>query len=454
MKNTKLKALAAVTIALLTLSACGVVNTGESTAFESAAETTFEAVATTAQETAATPAAVTTAPITKSTAPPTMAAVTAPDVLRSIAFSDNLPSLKDVYADYFDMGVAIDVGFLANNSVPRRVIDKHFNFLTTGNEFKPTYINPSAGEFKFDTPDEFTAYGDTHTDVKLRGHTLVWHSQVPAWWFKGSGTGGRATSDELMSRMEEYITTVVTRYKGKIDTWDVVNEVMSDSSGDLRRDREMSQWASIVGDLDGDGYDSDFIEQAFLFADKADPDAQLIINEYNIEFDARKLNAIYDLCERMLKKGIPVDGVGFQSHVQLNSVTIETFEKSIEKMAELKKLNPDFKVQITELDVSIFSWNDRSTKKEITSELEIELGEYYRDLFEMFRRQAEKGNLDVVVLWGLYDGASWLDSEPVRGRTNAPLLFDRLYCAKPAFWGVVDPSLIEACAAEPVPKAF
>jgi endo-1,4-beta-xylanase len=383
---------------------------------------------------------------TEATTTTTAATTPAPIIdesLRAIAYADNLPSLKDVYADYFYMGTAIDVGHLREGSTTQRIIDKHYDFLTTGNELKPEYINTSEGVFEFETPDQFIAYGDLHSDVKLRGHTLVWHSQVPAWWFEN------ATSEILMARMEEYITTVVGRYKGKIDTWDVVNEVISDSSGDLRRGSDDSKWVEIVGDIDGDGYYSDYIEQAFIFAHNADPDAQLIINDYNIEFDTKKMNAMIDLLERMLYKGIPVDGIGLQCHVQLGGTNAETIEKAIEKFAELKKIKPDFAIQITELDVSIFSWNDGSKIKEITPELEIELAKYYQALFEMFVRQAEKGNLELVTTWGFYDGASWLDGYPVEGRVNAPLLFNRRFYAKPAFWGVVDQSKIEECAAEP-----
>jgi GH35 family endo-1,4-beta-xylanase len=346
------------------------------------------------------------------------------------------------------MGAAIDVPHLVPGTNQYKIITKHYNFITTGNELKPEYINTSNGVFKFETPDKYIKFGDDHPDMKLRGHTLVWHSQVPGWWFKGSGTDGNATSKELMDRMEEYITTVVGRYKGKIDTWDVVNEVLSDSTGDLRRDSESSKWASIIGDLDGDGRDSDYIEQAFILAHKADPNAKLIINDYSIEADWKKINAMYDLVKYMLQKGIPVDGIGIQAHVQLGAVSPSTFEKAIEKFASLKEFNPDFTVEVTELDVSIFSWNDNSKTKQITPALEKQLAEYYRDLFTMFKRQADKGNLSLVVTWGFYDGGSWLDNYPVPGRVNAPLLFDRNYKAKPAFWGVVDPSKIDACVAE------
>lgn len=105
-------------------------------------------------------------------------------------------------------------------------------------------------------------------------------------------------------------------------------------------------------------------------------------------------------------------------------------------------------MQITELDVSIFSWDDQSTEKELTPELQTELAERYADLFDMFRRQAEKGNLDMVVMWGVYDGRSWLDNYPVQGRTNAPLLFDRQMMAKPAFWGVINRAFIPEAVAD------
>ena len=187
----------------------------------------------------------------------------------------------------------------------------------------------------------------------LRGHTLVWHSQAPQWWFEGEN-GERATSEQLLARMEEYITTVMTRYQGRIQTWDVVNEAISDSNGGLRRDTEGSQYASIIGDLDGDGKDNDYIEQAFTFARAADPDAQLIINDYSLESDVGKLDVFYETVKSMLEKGVPIDGAGIQAHIQIGYPSVQLFEMAIEKLAELKELNPDFTVQVTELDVSIF----------------------------------------------------------------------------------------------------
>lgn len=352
------------------------------------------------------------------------------------AYDESLPALKDVYADAFKVGAAVNTFQLREGSDFYKTAVKHYNVFVTENEMKPMYVNPSKGTFNFAAPDSFVAFGES-VGAALRGHTLVWHNQVPDWWFKGEN-GGNATREELLSRMEEYISTVMGRYKGRIHTWDVVNEAISDSSSGLRD----SKWVQIIGDMDGDGNAYDFMEHAFRYAREADPDAQLIINDYSLESDSRKLNDFYTAVKTMLEKGTPIDGAGIQAHVQMGYPSIATFEQAIEKLASLKELNPDFTVQITELDVSLFAWNDQSKQKEMTPELQKQFAEYYADLFAMFKRQAEKGNLDMVVTWGVYDGSSWLDGFPVSGRTNAPLLFDRSFMTKPAFWGVVDRTLI------------
>ena len=359
------------------------------------------------------------------------------------AWDESLPSLWELYADAFKVGAAINTDQLAEGSDFYKTVTKHYNVFVTENELKPEYINPRQGTFNFTNADRFVAFGES-VGATLRGHTLVWHSQVPQWWFKGEN-GGTATREELLARMEEYISTMVGRYKGRIHTWDVVNEVISDGSSGLRD----SNWVKIIGDMDGDGNSYDFIEQAFRFAREADPDAQLIINDYSLESDSRKLNDFYTAVKTMLEKGVPIDGAGIQAHIQWDYPSISTFESAIEKLASLKELNPDFTVQITELDVSIFAWNDQSKEKALTPELQTQFAKRYADLFAMFKRQAEKGNLDMVVTWGVYDGRSWLDGFPVAGRKNAPLLFDRDLMTKPAFWALVDRALIpEAVAAQ------
>lgn len=355
-------------------------------------------------------------------------------------YADEVPALRDVFADDFKVGAAINTRNLTPDSEFCRLVSKHYNAFVLENEMKPENVNPAPGAFLFGPADRFVAFGE-ELGATLRGHTLVWHSQVPAWWFKGEG-GGDATREELLSRMEEYISTVVGRYKGRIAVWDVVNEAFSDQSG-LRRDAEGSKWASIIGDIDGDGNDLDYIEQAFSFAHEADPDARLILNDYSLEGDARKLDEFYEAVRTMLEKGVPIGGAGIQAHIQIGYPSVSAFEHAIEKLVSLREIAPDFVVQVTELDVSIFDWNDKSAEKPITPELQKRFAERYADLFEMFRRQAAKGNLDMVVTWGAYDANSWLNGYPVAGRTDAPLLFDRQMRAKPAFWGLVDRSYID-----------
>jgi endo-1,4-beta-xylanase len=363
------------------------------------------------------------------------------------AYAEALPALKDTFADDFLFGTAVNTIQLYPGTPEYDIITKHYNVFTTENEMKPVYVNPQKGVFEFIAPDKFIKFGEDTGSI-LRGHTLVWHSQAPYWWFRGEGENGAATSEELVARMTEYINTVVGRYKGKIKYWDVVNEAMSDSTGKLRGLNEGSFWPGIVGDLDGDGDEYDFMEQAFILARAADPDAKLIINDYSLEQDPRKLNGFYDVVKSMLEQGIPIDGVGIQAHIQLGWPSVDNFEAAIEKLATLREINPDLIIQVTELDVSMFAWDDQSLTKEMTPELEKDMAVRYADLFDMFKRQAAKGNLETVIMWGFYDGMSWLDGYPVPGRTNAPLLFDREFIAKPSFWAVTDRSQIDAAVEE------
>jgi len=358
------------------------------------------------------------------------------------AYDERLPSLKEHFDGVMLVGAAINTPRIVEDTKFYDVMMKHYNVFVLENEMKPENINPRNGEFSFKFADKFVEFGEK-TGVALRGHTLVWHSQVPGWWFRGEN-GERATREQLLARMEEYITTVVERYKGKIDTWDVVNEVFSNDHADLRREDEDSLWTAIIGDADGDGYDTDYIEQAFYFAHAADPDAQLILNEYGMEYDADKLETLYQNVKRMMEKGVPIDGVGLQLHTQYNGSSAEQVEKVIEYLATLKEINPDFVVQITELDVSIFAWNDDSLEKEMGLIEQTQFAGRYGDLFDVFARQAALGNVDQVLTWGVWDANTWKNSMPIKGRTDEPLLFDRNWNAKPAFWAIIDRELLPA----------
>lgn len=231
-------------------------------------------------------------------------------------------------------------------------------------------------------------------------------------------------SELLIERLETHVKTVVGKYKGQIYSWDVVNEVLNDR-GEIRGINDDSKWKAIIGDADGDGYDSDYIELVFKFAREADPDAQLIINDYGLESRGMKRTGMYNLVKRMLEKGIPVDGVGLQMHINVFTPSVYEIEEAIELFASLKEYNPDFTVLVTEMDMSVYRWMEG--KKEITDELLELQAQRYAEIFAMFKRQAEKGNLSTVVMWGLGDADSWLENFPIRGRGDAGLLFDKQF---------------------------
>jgi endo-1,4-beta-xylanase len=232
----------------------------------------------------------------------------------------------------------------------------------------------------------------------------------------------------LNQRLKTYIQTIVRRYKNRVESYDVVNEPLSERSG-LRTGAEGSKWHEILG--------PEYIDNAFRWAREADPSAQLVINEVNLESDPRKRQEMVNLIKGMKQRGVPVDAVGLQMHISVSSPSVAQIRETIETFAAL-----GVKVMITELDMSIYS-SDTEAKKNVTDAILLEQAQRYKDIFAMLRDQAQKGNLaDMVVIWGTSDAGSWKNNFPVPGRTDAPLLFDTRLQSKPAFWGLVDPSKV------------
>jgi endo-1,4-beta-xylanase len=234
--------------------------------------------------------------------------------------------------------------------------------------------------------------------------------------------------------MQQHITTLLTRYKGDVYCWDVVNEALSDDGG-WRTD---SPWYKVAGeDEKGDGI-PDYIQKAFQFAREADPSALLFYNDYNIESGA-KLEKACELVKALKAKGL-VDGVGIQGHWSIFGPDAQTVRNAIERFTSL-----GVQVQITELDLSVFRWGDLSSLSELSPDLARRQAEQYGALFQVFRDEAgppesskagKQGKLTGVTFWGIADDHTWLDSFPVAGRKNWPLLFDTGHQPKPAFWAV------------------
>lgn len=367
-----------------------------------------------------------------------------------------------LYKYFEDKGVKIGVAFGADqiteqtdefkNSIRNGVI-KHYNIYTLGNEFKPAYVNPSEGVYNFEYADNFVKFG-SDAGAYVRGHTLLWHSQIPDWWFKADPADTRslkeceeaaalATSEQLQERITKYITDVVTRYKDTVQIWDVCNEVLNADS--IRRIADDSYWADIMGDLDGNGFYDDYVEIAFNAARAADEDAFLMINDFNMEWQNTKTQAMYDMCERMMRKGVRIDGVGFQSHIGLDC-NVELYRQNIEKIAGLAAVydecfpehKGEFRIQITELDMNMFvgANSDGGFMKWTAEDFEKQ-AKKYNELMNMFMDFVDRDLIDAIVFWGTDDENSWLNTTP-KLRRNAALLVDRDNSLKPCFYSVAE----------------
>lgn len=335
------------------------------------------------------------------------------------AYSPDAPSLSEAFRGRLRIGAAVNTRDLIPDTDAFRAIRKQFSVLTLENESKPLYVHPEEDRWNFDRVDRFAAFG-AETGTALRGHTLVWHSQVPGWLFRDGD--GPASRELLLRRMTDHVRTMVSRYRGRIGTWDVVNEILRDEGG-LRQ----SEWFRIAGE--------DYIPSAFLAAREADPDARLVINDYNLESSDAKADTMVSLVEELLRRGIPVDAVGLQMHLNLYT-DMDALCRNVRKIAGLRRLKPDFRLEVTELDLSCYRWGDPAEDLVWTEELEEAFREKYRALFRFFLALSEEGILDTVVFWGLHDGVSWLNGFPVR-RRNDPLLIGRDFRLKQAFYDVV-----------------
>jgi len=341
----------------------------------------------------------------------------------------NIPNLADIWAPHFDIGTAVTRDEVDFSSPTAQILMKHFTVLVAGNEQKMESIQPEEGKFDWAPADAIINFGEM-TGMRFRWHTLVWHTQNPAWLFQESANSTRTVSRNVLNqRLRTYIQTVMRRYRGRVESYDVVNEVLSDRSG-LRTGAEGSRWHEILG--------PEYIDNAFRWAKEADPTAQLVINDYNLESDTRKRQEMFNLVKGMKERGVPVDAIGIQMHINIRTPSVQQIRETIELFASL-----GVKVMVTELDISIYT-SDTEPIKNVTPALLLEQAQRYKDIFAMLREQSQKGNLaDMVVIWGTTDHTSWKNDFPVRGRTDAPLLFDGRYQSKPAFWALVQPTRVQ-----------
>ena len=328
--------------------------------------------------------------------------------------------LKDYYKNYFPIGVAVTTKDLTGDEA--QLILKEFNSLTPENAMKMGPIHPKENEYYWKDADSIVAFAQHH-GLKVRGHNLCWHEQTPAWLLKDDN-GNHVTKDVLLERLKNHITTVVNRYKGKIYAWDVVNEAIDDDSTKFLRN---SLWYQICG--------PDYIAKAFEYAHEADPNAILFYNDYNTE-RPEKRERVYRLLKQLVEAGVPVNAVGLQGHWSIYEPSPKDLTETIEKFSSL-----GLKVQITELDISIYPWEKNKRPKlptdadAYTQQLEQQQTDQYRKVFKIFREY--KNVITGVTFWNISDKNTWLNHYPVEGRKNYPLLFDENLQPKKAYWEVV-----------------
>jgi len=328
--------------------------------------------------------------------------------------------LKDFYKNYFSIGVAVAKRNL--NGDEATLIKKHFNSITAENDMKMEMMQPIEGKFNWANADSIVNFG-IKNNIKVRGHNLCWHEQAPSWFFIGND-GKEVSKEVLLQRLKTHIDAVVGRYKGKIYAWDVVNEAIDDDSTQYLRN---SKWYKICGE--------DFIVKAFEYAHAADPDAKLYYNDYNTERPEKRAR-IYTLLKSLKEKGVPIDGVGLQAHWSIQEPTEKELITAIESYSSL-----GLKIQFTELDISIYPWEKHKRAKRegesdtFTDELENQQLAKYKMVFDVFRKY--KDVITNVTFWNISDRRTWLDSYPVEGRKNYPLLFDTQMKPKKAYWEVI-----------------
>lgn len=316
----------------------------------------------------------------------------------------------------FPVGVAVPIDPWPNSVLqsPQRqaLVEQHFSSLTAENGMKMAYLQPEPGQFEFGAADALLAYAKAHGLI-LHGHALVWHTQAAPWMDAHQGPAGSFT--EIL---DAHIQTVAKHFAGQVHSWDVVNEAFTDDSPSAYR-------STIWLDNIGPGY----IERAFRLARAADPSAELYYNDYNISGALpAKLERVLAMLDDFLARGVPIDGLGFQVHIDTDSPSLSAMYDAFASAAKR-----GVKVRISELDIAV---NQSEQYRALTPELARLQAERYRQVVQVYLQAVPPAQRGGITLWGLTDGDSWIPG--FKQRPDWPLLFDDSFAAKPALAGMAN----------------
>ncbi len=301
-----------------------------------------------------------------------------------------LKSLAESHSRYF--GTALTVGDI-NNSSEMNVATAQFDMVTPGNEMKWDTTEPSNGSYNFGPGDQIMSFAQGH-NMRVRGHNLVWHSQLPSWV-------SSLPLNQVQGVMQSHITTEATHYKGKVYAWDVINEPFNED-GSLRQD--------VFYQAMGQGY----LATALRAARAADPAAKLYINDYNIEGVNAKSNALYTIAQSMVAQGVPLDGIGLESHFIVGQVP-SSLLTNMQRFANLG------------LDVAVTELDDRIPLPASTANLNQQATDYSTVVKDCLAVSRCVG----VSQWGVDDGHSWIPG--TFSGYGAATFYDANYQPKPAY---------------------
>ncbi|MBB4078683.1 endo-1,4-beta-xylanase [Lewinella aquimaris] len=318
--------------------------------------------------------------------------------------------LKDVAP--FPIGGAVSIRKLAGDTALRAIVTTEFSSLTSTNDMKMYSIAAREGQLDFARADSTVAFAEAN-GMRMFGHALVWHYGLPEYITSKDRAGMEAF-------LTEYIDTVVTHFRGRVDGWDVVNEVFDTRGGELRA----TPFYTAMGE--------DYIELAFRTAHAADPQAKLFINDFGTERDTSKLNALVDLVVRMRQTGVPIHGIGFQWHQQMRDDTA-VIRQTLRRAAATGLL-----LHISELDLIFNTHNDAAGGgveeiSRMTPELLAAQADRYETLARIYRQEVPAPQRYGITFWDFTDRDTW-----IRGffdMNDWPTLYDDDLQPKPAYDG-------------------
>jgi len=313
----------------------------------------------------------------------------------------------------FPVGTATSSYQIRNDSVYREVLIREFSSVTAENEMKMAWLQPEEGKYTWENAD-FIVDWALENGKQVHGHTLIWHQATPDWVEKYDGD-----SAKLEQIMKDHITNVVNHFKGRVKSWDVINETIENNTGEWRK----TIWYNNLGE--------DYLARAHQYAREADPEVKLFFNEYSLETDTAKLEGAFRVIDDFILRGVPLDGVGYQFHTQIGKPPLQRFIELAEMVTERGLL-----LHISELDISVNG--TASTGTGITT-FEEDLAEAqrvrYRNLAQIYQ-VVPASQRYAITTWGFTDKYTW-----IRGyfkKIDWPLLFDENFNKKPAYHGYLE----------------